>query len=345
MLKSCDIRGISSIVSRRQECKRWLSSVQDVPIVIVGGGPSGLMMSNLLSSYSTPSVLLEAQTTESRFQHPQAHFLNTRTMEIMRHELPRLYDRVREAMTDIENWRYFQFGYSCTTGIMARVVHPLDRPLDAFDDANGELLPAKRVHASSSGELSTPLSPCTVGHLAQHTFCRILWEQAHQIASKGTQVRYQSEVTSVRKAEDGRYTVSTSDGLVFSMPIVVAANGSNSWLRRSWGIGWEGEEGIQSLINIHFITSVEASKRLAPAMLYSVFTPKVVGMMVCHSPGEYVLQVPYFSPYQTEEDDFGPVEVREIVESALGFSDDSLAIHSVQSWVMSSMVASRFSLV
>ena len=122
MLKSCDIRGISSIVSRRQECKRWLSSVQDVPIVIVGGGPSGLMMSNLLSSYSTPSVLLEAQTTESRFQHPQAHFLNTRTMEIMRHELPRL---VREAMTDIENWRYFQFGYSCTTGIMARVVHPL----------------------------------------------------------------------------------------------------------------------------------------------------------------------------------------------------------------------------
>ena len=86
----------------------------------------------------------------------------------MRHELPRLYDRVREAMTDIENWRYFQFGYSCTTGIMARVVHPLDRPLDAFDDANGELLPAKRVHASSSGELSTPLSPCTVGHLTQH---------------------------------------------------------------------------------------------------------------------------------------------------------------------------------
>ena len=139
--------------------------------------------------------------------------------------------------------------------------------------------------------------------------------------------------------------MSTSDGLVFSTPIVVAANGSNSWLRRSWGIGWEGEEGIQSLINIHFITSVEASKRLAPAMLYSVFTPKVVGMMVCHSPGEYVLQVPYFPPYQTEEDDFGPVGVREIVESALGFSDDSLAIHSVQSWVMSSMVASRFSLV
>ena len=51
-------------------------------VLIVGGGPAGLVLSNLLNRMSVSSILVESSPTPST--HPQAHFINTRTMEILR---------------------------------------------------------------------------------------------------------------------------------------------------------------------------------------------------------------------------------------------------------------------
>lgn len=314
----------------------------DVPVVVVGGGPCGLMMSNLLSSYRVPSLLLEAQSQENHFQHPQAHFLNTRTMEILRHALPRVYHRVLEAMPDRESWRYFQFGQSCSSGIMARVVHPVDRALDSERDANGTLMPFGEIHANTSPIAERPLSACLAGHLAQHTFSRILWEEGINSAAPDTNLQFNTKVVSVQQDHEERHLVTTASGETFRSPILVAADGSNSRIRKAWDIDWKGQANMQHLINIHFTTSKETSSRLPPAMLYSVFNPKVVGMMVCHSPGEYVLQVPYFPPYQTVEEDFSTDKVLEIVSAAIGFPDLSINVKSVRSWTMAAMIAADY---
>jgi 2-polyprenyl-6-methoxyphenol hydroxylase-like FAD-dependent oxidoreductase len=313
------------------------ASVQDIPIVIVGGGPSGLMLSNLLSTYQVPSVLLEAQSPH--FHHPQAHFLNTRTMEILSAELPETWERVREAMPNVEHWRYFQFGHSASSGIMARVTHPVDVPLGR-GDANGVLLPQGQMTAPRTPPSSNPLSDVSVGHLAQHTFSRILYEEA--IKQDASQLMYDTAVTNVELHDDNHYVTSTANGASFRSKVVVAADGSNSKLRRNWNIGWKGQEGIQDLVNLHFSTSPEIAARLPPAMLYSIFSPKLVGMMVCHSPGEYVLQIPYFPPYQTLERDFSLPKATEMVHAALGFSDESIVIQSIKTWKMSSLIATQY---
>jgi len=52
------------------------------PVAVVGGGPVGLAASSYLSLYGVPHILLEGRTEFTH--HPQAHFINNRTMEVLR---------------------------------------------------------------------------------------------------------------------------------------------------------------------------------------------------------------------------------------------------------------------
>lgn len=50
------------------------------PVVICGGGPTGLALSALLGKYGVASALFECRPDLP--QHPQAHYINNRTMEV-----------------------------------------------------------------------------------------------------------------------------------------------------------------------------------------------------------------------------------------------------------------------
>ena len=81
------------------------------PVLIVGGGPSGLFLSILLSKYQIPHFLIDSNPTTS--PHPQAHFLNTRTMEILKHNLsPKSYARLLDEAPPFSTWRKFNFSHS-----------------------------------------------------------------------------------------------------------------------------------------------------------------------------------------------------------------------------------------
>ena len=49
-------------------------------MVICGGGPTGLALSAFLGKYGVASALFESRPDLP--QHPQAHYINNRTMEV-----------------------------------------------------------------------------------------------------------------------------------------------------------------------------------------------------------------------------------------------------------------------
>lgn len=308
-----------------------------VPIVIVGGGPVGLFLSSLLSTYGTPSLLLEARSESQLFAHPQAHFLNTRTMEIMRHALPKLYSQVCHAMPPVEEWRYFNFGYS-VAGEMARVAHPVDQPLDANRDANGTLLPKDQIYAEPTAPPTNPMSICSVGHLAQNVFSKLLYEVALELLLPESDICLESPIVDITW-DNGMYKLTKDSGSIVYADVVVAADGSHSKTRQAWNIDWgtKGQEGMQHLINVHIRTSASVEPF---AMLYAIYNDECVAMMVRHSATEYVLQVPYFPPYQSVERHFTHERVTKMLEKIMNTSD--FRIVSIRPWTMSALVASRY---
>ena len=76
---------------------------------------------------------------------------------------------------------------------------------------------------------------------------------------------------------------------------LVAADGAKSRIRDMIGVALEGQPVMQNLVNIHF-TAPDLAQRLRqerPAMLYFVFNPKGVVVVVAHdlTEGDFVAQV------------------------------------------------------
>lgn len=86
-----------------EEKQSTVGDKQSVPVAIVGAGPAGLTLSALLSQFGVPSVLLERAMALPT--HPQAHFVNLRTMEVLRHAFGGLDRAVLERCPPREEWR------------------------------------------------------------------------------------------------------------------------------------------------------------------------------------------------------------------------------------------------
>lgn len=97
-------------------------------VIVVGAGPVGLVASLLLSKYHVTHVLVEQLAEPDN--HPQAHFLNCRTMEVLR-ELDALDQVIQAQIAPLDEWRRFVY----CTGLSDLLARHQIRP-----DSAGSLL-------------------------------------------------------------------------------------------------------------------------------------------------------------------------------------------------------------
>ncbi|KAI8463562.1 MAG: hypothetical protein J3K34DRAFT_526882, partial [Monoraphidium minutum] len=351
---------------------------RDVPVVIVGAGPSGLVLSCLLSAYGVRHVVLERAAALT--QHPQAHFINHRTMEVLRHLGGGLSEAVSRASPPLRQWRRFLYCDSMTGGTLGEVDHFPGQERPFLEDA----------------------SPEPVTHLSQNRLLPLLLRRAAAAAAAGKpaggggggggggsiggggslgEVLFGREVTGVERLGGGGGGGGEGDGmLVTAQPAagaaagpaeryrcsyVVAADGAHSRVRQAFGVAMEGEAALQRLINVHFRSPALAA-RLATAgreaMLYFVFNPQVVAVVVAHDlrAGEFVAQIPYFPPLQSPAD-FPPARCAALLAAAAGgaaggagadlggagggawlTSDPGFEVAQVRPWTMSAQVAAGY---
>ena len=285
----------------------------DVPFLVVGAGPVGMIEAILLASRGQECLVIERRAGPQTA--PAAHVVNARTFEIC-----------RQAGLDMK-------------AIDAACKDPADAGFVRFVTrlAGSEIghLPFER-----QGDECLRYTPTPLRNLSQHRFEPILakelgkqpsvdlrygwqWEQSEQDAEGVTSI--------VRNLESGETHEIRSH-------YVIAADGAASRIRGALGIQMQGPPRIQSFLMIHFGANLREMVRDRPGVLHFVMDPEASGAFIAHDIDREWVYMHNFDPDRESEEDYDDDRCTQLVLGAIGEAAPLTLLHK-GTWHMSSQVA------
>lgn len=288
----------------------------DVPVLIVGGGPVGLLGAQLLGRQGLKVLLVEKYP--SRLEAPKAHALNPRSLEICA-AAGLSMDAIHAVATPTEEGRYVRFVENLSKpdiGVLSyerqdeavRDVTPW--PLINIEQPNFEALLEAVVRQQPSVEMHKGVE----------------WLSCEQVGD---------QVISTLKERD------TGQEFQVRSRYLIAADGANSPVRDHLAIPMDGMENIANNMMIHFQADLRAKVADRPAILYFLFGPGPNGVLIAYDIGKTWVMMTPCKPEDRPED-FSDDLCRDLVQSAIGAEIPDLQIKGKGPWVMSAQVARRY---
>ncbi|KIX92684.1 uncharacterized protein Z520_11536 [Fonsecaea multimorphosa CBS 102226] len=298
------------------------------PVAIIGGGPTGLSASILLSLSNIPHVLFERYPSTSI--HPKACGYNHRTVEIWRRmgiEEELIKQRAPADNCSRTAW-YTSFG-------------PNGREIISRDSWGGG---AYREEYAS-------VSPCQYSILPQLRLEPILHKRALELNPKG--IFYGTEVTKVEEA-DG-YVVVTyvqrgEETATVKAQYCIGADGGRM-LTDHLGVGWEGERDIVDMVSAHIRAPISLAHPDIRNFITWFVNPKLGGTI---GSGYLYHLGPYPMTHDTEEWIFAcglnPADPKRFDESTmlqrlhntLQIPDLKVELLSISKWYVNALCATRY---
>ncbi|KAH7833381.1 hypothetical protein Vadar_005755 [Vaccinium darrowii] len=311
-----------------------------LPVLIVGAGPVGLVLSILLTKLGVKCAVLEKSTTFSK--HPQAHFINNRSMEVFR-KLDGLAEEIQKSQPPVDLWRKFIYCTSLSGSILGSVDH------------------------MQSQDFEQVVSPVSVAHFSQYKISRLLLKKLEtldfhvrtcydlEVFDRGQvgerEILMGHECLSVDATDDClNVTASFSSGgqykeRTIQCGFLVGADGAGSTVRKLAGIELRGERDLQKLVSVHFLSRELGHYLLnqRPGMLFFIFNTEAIGVLVAHDlkDGEFVLQIPFYPPQQRFED-YTREMCERIIFKLVGHELADIDVLDVKPWAMHAEVAEKF---
>ncbi|MFD9004808.1 FAD-dependent oxidoreductase [Streptomyces sp. NPDC059582] len=288
-----------------------------VPVLIVGGGLTGLSAAVFLAQYGVRATLVERHPDTST--HPKARAINPRTMELYR--AVGMEERVRAGRSPISG--------------NTDLVH--------VETLAGE--ERVRMPHASPQDIGR-ISPTQWTLIDQNQLEPILRERAVDV---GADVRFHTRVDAVEEDADGvlvRTTdLATGEETEIRAEYVIAADGSRSPVRDMLSIGAHGRGTITNLVSFFFEADLEEALRGRKIIAAYVNNPGVRGTIIpIDNDRRWVINVSFFPEQGQSAADFTEERCVALVRAAVGDPELPLKIESVDmpAWDISSRVADTF---
>jgi len=282
----------------------------DAPaVLIVGSGPAGLTAVVLLADHGIPATLVERNPSTT--DHPRAHVVNTRTMEIFRR-------------------------IGIAEGVYASGLS---------EEAYARILWKRSITGEEYGALAMTearveerrqASPTSIASCPQDAVERLLRAAAER---RGCDLRYGTEVVGYEQDDEGVTAMLNGPRGYERLRAtwVIAADGASSPARRLLDVAMVGIPPLATLVGIHFEADLTAAIGDRSALLYFLMNSRAPGIVIAlDGRRRWVYHRPQF------EDSFSADDAAAAARLAIGTPDVPITIKSIRPWTMTAEVAERF---
>lgn len=284
--------------------------MSEYDVIIVGGGPCGLLTSLLLERYGVSSLVIERHPDISI--HPKAMGIMRRTGEIYR-QLG-LYERMRAAdLTSREPHELTIWAKGLSGEILGRVPH--------IEDA-GDVTPCVRFH-------------CPQPH-TEAVIARAINE-----SQLGTILHYK-EVTATSETENGVTATyqdrNTGEETTVTGKFLIAADGAGSRIRQRLGIQIEGPGDMGHFINTYFRANYGPRMEERRALLYNALGEDFMEFFVSVN-GQDLWLMHHFLEDGESAGEYTESRITQMIKHASGMPEVPVEVISILPWVMSPKLA------
>ena len=291
---------------------------EQTDITIVGGGPAGLMSALLLARLGVRSVVLERN--EQTDEHPKAHELNARSIEILS-DVGISVEELECEASPLEDASRIQFCRSINEelGHIDLLEDPARR--EKYEKHLRQTLPYMNLSQSEFEKI-------LVRHVEEDEFVDLRFGHAWRSAEEGD-----GGITSEIGVGDEHYRLESR--------YLLGCDGAGSRVRRAVDISMDGPSNIQSFVNAYDEADLREYVE-TPAKLYWILHPECPGTLVAHHTARrWVYAMPINDPWERPEDFTKEVLVGRI-ERALGTPVPELKIRSISTWHMTAQIAQTY---
>ncbi|MEO1437954.1 MAG: FAD-dependent monooxygenase, partial [Bacteroidota bacterium] len=289
-------------------------------VLIIGGGPAGMVSAIYLDLLGIKSVVVERQFEISK--HPKAHELSARSIEI----LVQLGFSIEDLQSEASSYR------------------DASRVLFGFN-VNHEIGEIDLLAGGNDEKYQTHLaSPHPYLNISQTELEKIMRQRLQKC--QNAQLHIGTQWQNMTESPDGITSTllnrTTEKEYAIQSQYVICADGASSRSRKALGIKMIGDEKIHDFISVYFEHDLKDYLHKT-AKLFWIMNPEVPGTFIAHHiEKRWVYHFPIYTPYERMEQ-YPESVIRERVLKALGDPDIPIKIESINLWRMTCQVAERFS--